>query len=60
MTQGNRARKKQRKKYMNDIKEMVERDRIEEVVEWSRTRGLWHSIVTNVKLTRYFAVTYNH
>ena len=43
-----RARGRQRIKYMDGIKEMVGREKIEEVMELTADRKLWRSIVANV------------
>ena len=48
MIEGRRARGRQRMKYMDDIKEMVGREKIEEVVGLAENRRVWHSIVANV------------
>ena len=48
MIEGKRARGRQRMKYMDGIKEMVGREKMEEVAELARNRREWHSIVANV------------
>ena len=48
MIEGRRARGRQRMKYMDSIKEMVGREKIEEIVGLAENRREWHSIVANV------------
>ena len=49
MIAGKRARGRQRVKYMDGIKEMVRKEKVEEVVKLSRDRRVWwHSIVATV------------
>ena len=48
MIKGRRARRRQRIKYMDGIKEMVGREKIEEVMELTTDREVWRSIVANV------------
>ena len=48
MIAGKRARGRQRIKYMDGIREMVGKEKMEEVVKLARNRRVWHSIVANV------------
>ena len=48
MIEGKRAQGRQRLKYMDGIKEMLGREKIEEVVRLAENRREWHSIVANV------------
>ena len=48
MIEGKRAPGRQRKKYMDGIKELLGREKIEEVVELAGNREVWRSIVANV------------
>ena len=48
MIKGKRAGGRQRMKYMDGIKEMVRKEKMEEVVKLASNRRLWHSIVANV------------
>ena len=47
-TEGKRARGRQRKKYTDGIKEMVGREKMEEVVELAGNRRVWHYTVAIV------------
>ena len=38
-----------RKRYMDNIKNVIEREKIEVVVKRARNRGFWNSIVFNIK-----------
>ena len=48
MIEGKRARGRQRMKYMDGIKEMVGREKMEDVVELAVNRRRFHSIVANI------------
>ena len=48
LMEGKRTRGRQRKKYTDGIKEMVGREKLEEVVELAGNRRVWHYIVANV------------
>ena len=52
MIEEKRARGRQRMKYMNGIKEMVEKEKMEEVVKLARNRRVGYSIVAS-HLTRH-------
>ena len=48
MIEEKRARVRQRMKYMGGIKEMMGKEKMEEVVKLARNRRVCHSIVANV------------
>ena len=48
MIEVKRARGRQTIKYMNGIKDMVGKEKMEEVVKLARNRRVWYSIVANV------------
>ena len=48
MIEGKRARGRQRMQYIDGIKEMVEKETMEEVGKSARNRRVWRSIVANV------------
>ena len=45
MIEGKRTRGRERMKYMDGIKEMVGKEKMEEVVKLAWNRRVWHSIV---------------
>ena len=50
MVQGRRARGRQRRKYMDGIKEVIGCERMDEILRRAEDRSLWRSITANINL----------